>query len=341
MTPIPVKRLGHSGLVVSRLALGTMNFGATTDEAEAARIIASAIDHGVNHIDTADTYAAGRSEEIVGRAIAADRHRWVLATKLANPNAPGPNGRGLSRKWILEEVGRSLKRLGTDFVDILYLHKEDPGTPLEETVRAVADLQRSGAIRYFGVSNFKAWRVARIAAICDDAGIDRPMVDQPLYHALNRLAEVELLPACHALGIGVFCYSPTARGVLSGKYSVDGPPPPDSRAALQGKRMAETEYSPVSIAAAAAIAEHALRRGCDPAAFAIAWVLANEAVTGAIAGPRTLAQWESYLAAFAVDWTDADEEAVDRLVPPGTTAVPHFVDPAYPIEGRVRGQVAA
>ena len=155
---MPYRRLGRSGLTVSRLVLGTMTFGARTDEAEAKRIIASAAEAGVNFIDTADTYAGGRSEEITGRAIAADRHRWVLATKLANPNGPGPNGRGLSRKWIFQEVQTSLKRLGTDFIDVLYLHKEDALTPLEETVRAIADLQRQGIIRYFGVSNFRSRR---------------------------------------------------------------------------------------------------------------------------------------------------------------------------------------
>jgi aryl-alcohol dehydrogenase-like predicted oxidoreductase len=337
MTTIPVKRLGKSGLVVSRLALGTMNFGAATDEAEASRIIASAVEHGVNHIDTADTYAGGRSEEITGRAIAVDRHRWVLATKLANPNAPGPNGRGLSRKWIMQEVQTSLKRLGTDFIDILYLHKEDAGTPLEETVRAIADLQRSGIIRYFGVSNFKAWRIARICAICDDMGIDRPVVDQPLYHALNRSIEVEVLPACAALGIGVFVYSPMARGVLAAKYEIGKAPPAGSRAAEQAQRMAETVYTPATLAIAAEIGAHARRRGYDPAAFAVAWTLANQAVTGAIAGPKTLAQWESYLAAFDVEWTAEDEAVVDRLVAPGSTAIAQFIDPSFPVEGRLLG----
>jgi aryl-alcohol dehydrogenase-like predicted oxidoreductase len=331
---IPMRRLGRSGLVTSRLALGTMNFGATTDEAEARRIIDSAFDSGINHIDTADTYAGGKSEEIVGHAIQAKRHRWILATKVANPNGPGPMERGLSRKWILEEVHQSLKRLGTDFIDILYWHKEDAGTPLEETVRTMADLQRSGIIRYFGISNFKAWRIARIASLCDQAGIDRPVVDQPLYHALNRAIEVELVPACQALGIGVFCYSPTARGVLTAKYSLDGPPPPGSRAAGQNKRMLETEYTPATLAAAAKIGEHARKRGLDPAAFAVAWALANDAMTGAIAGPKTMAQWQSYLAAFDIKWTPEDEAVVDSLVPPGTTAIPNFIDPIYPVEGR-------
>src|SRR5690606_7919285 len=164
------------------------------------------------------------------------------------------------------------------------------------TVRAVADLQRSGAIRYFGVSNHRAWRVARICAICDAEGIDRPIVCQPLYHALNRSVEVELLPACADLGIGVVAYSPTARGILSGKYRRDAAPPEDSRAALQARRMAETEYRPEALAAAEKIAAHATSRGISPAAFATAWVLANPYVTGAIAGPRTMQQWQTYLA---------------------------------------------
>ncbi|MFC7396639.1 aldo/keto reductase [Chelatococcus sp. GCM10030263] len=331
---MPMKRLGRSGLTVSRLVLGTMTFGGRTEEAEARSIVAAAADAGVNFIDTADTYTDGASEEITGRAIAADRHRWVLATKLANPNGPGPNERGLSRKWIHQEVQASLKRLGTDFIDILYLHKEDRLTPLEETVRALADLQRAGAIRYFGISNFKAWRIARIAAICDAEGIDRPVVDQPLYHALNRSVEVEVLPACAELGIGVVVYSPTARGVLTGKYQPDAPPPEGSRAAFANKRMMETEYRPAAVAAAAEIAAHARARGLEPAAFATAWVLANPLVTGAIAGPRTMEQWLSYLAAIDIDWSSEDEAVVERLVPAGTTAVHQFMDPAYPVEGR-------
>jgi aryl-alcohol dehydrogenase-like predicted oxidoreductase len=334
--PMPYRRLGRSGLTVSRIALGTMTFGARTEEGEARRIIVSAAEAGVNFIDTADTYADGRSEEITGRAIAADRHSWVLATKLANPIGNGPNQRGLSRKWIIQEAHSSLKRLGTDFIDILYLHKEDPLTPLEETVRAVADLQRSGAIRYFGISNFKAWRIARLCAICDAEGIDRPIVDQPLYHALNRTAEVEILPACESLGIGIVAYSPTARGVLSGKYREGEPPPEGSRAALQNKRMMETEYQPENIVAAEAFAAHAQGRGLEPAAFATAWVLANPILTGAIAGPRTMEQWQSYLSALDVEWTEEDERLVDALVPAGTTAAHQSIDPAYPIEGRPR-----
>lgn len=334
MTELTYRRLGRSGLSVSRLCLGTMMFGGRTEEAQARAIIDAAAEAGVNFIDTADTYAGGRSEEITGRAIAADRHRWVLATKLANPNGDGPNRRGLSRKWIMEEAAASLRRLGTDFVDILYLHKEDPLTPLEETVRALADLQRAGALRHFGVSNFKAWRIARIGATCDAEGIDRPVASQPLYHALNRSVEVEQLPVCAAMGIGVVPYSPTARGVLTGKYAKDAPPPPDSRAAGQDRRMLETEFQPEAIRTASAISSYARERGIEPAAFATAWVLANPLVTAAIAGPRTMEHWRSYLAALDVAISAEDEAMVDRLVPAGTTAVRQFVDPQYPVEGR-------
>jgi aryl-alcohol dehydrogenase-like predicted oxidoreductase len=332
------RRLGRSGLTVSRLVLGTMMFGARTEEAEARRIIDSAAEAGVNFIDTADTYAGGRSEEITGRAIKADRHWWVLATKLANPNGRGPNQRGLSRKWIMQEVETSLKRLGTDFIDILYLHKEDALTPAEETVRAIAQLQRTGHIRYFGVSNFKAWRIARICAACDAEGIDRPVVSQPLYHALNRTVEVEALPVCDAFGVGVVPYSPIARGVLSGKYGPGAEPPADSRAAVQRDRMAETEFQPATLEAAHAIAAHARARGVEPAAWAMAWVLANPYITGAIAGPRTMAQWQTYLGAVGIAIGPEDEALVDRLVPPGTTAVHQFIDPSYPVEGRPVGK---
>lgn len=341
MSGVPQRRLGRSGLIVSRLCLGTMQFGARTGEADARRIVDHAADHGVNFIDTADTYVNGVSEEIVGRAIAARRDYWVLATKLAVPiPGEGPNRKGLSRKWIMEEADASLKRLGTDFIDILYLHREDAGTPLEEAVRALGDLRRAGKIRYFGLSNFKAWRMARVCAVCDSEGIDRPVVNQPVYHALNRTIEVETLPACADLGVGVFPYSPNARGILSGKYA-GGATPDGSRAAMKAvtglyKRLMESEFRPENIAAAEAIAAHAKKRGLDATAFAVAWVLANPIVTGTIAGPRTLEQWESYLAAFDVSWTAEDDAAVDALVAPGCTAVPQFIDPAYPIEGRPR-----
>ena len=334
--PIPHRRLGRSGLIVSRLALGTMTFGDRTDEAEAHRIFGEAVDAGVNFIDTADTYAGGASEEITGRLLKGKRDDFVLATKVANANGPGPNHRGLSRKWILHEVEQSLKRMGTDYIDILYLHKEDHGTPLEETARTLADLRRAGKIRYFGVSNFKSWRIAKLAQICAAEGVDGPIVSQPLYHVLNRIAEVEQFPVCDAYGLGVVVYSPTARGILTGKYRNDTPPPEGSRGALQNKRMSQTEYHPDNIAAAEKVSALAAECGVEPATFATAWVLANSLVTSAIAGPRTMEQWRSYRAAVGVAITAEHENAIDALVRPGTTAIPQFSDPIYPVEGRPR-----
>jgi aryl-alcohol dehydrogenase-like predicted oxidoreductase len=328
------RNLGRSGLKISPLCLGTMMFGGPTDETVSARIIARARDAGVNFIDTADVYTEGRSEEITGRAISETRSHWVLATKLANPTGPGPNDRGLSRQHMLPAVDASLRRLGTETIDILYLHKEDHTTPLEETVHAVAGLLRAGKIRYFGVSNFRGWRVAEICRLCDLAGIDRPVVSQPLYNALNRQAETEHFPACAHYGLGIVPYSPLARGVLTGKYAAGAPPAAESRAGRQDKRLMETEFRDESFAIAQKLAAHAAARGISPGQFAVAWVLHNKLVSSTIGGPRTEAQWEDYLGAVAYRFTDADEALVAGLVAPGHASTPGYNDPAYPIEGR-------
>jgi aryl-alcohol dehydrogenase (NADP+) len=329
------RKLGRSGLKISPLCLGTMNFGGPTDEAGALNIVARAREAGVNFIDTADTYCGGRSEEITGRAISNARDQWVLATKAGNQTGEGPNGGGLSRKWLMQAVENSLRRLGTEHIDIYYLHKEDLATPLDETVRAVADLIRQGKVRYFGVSNHRAWRVAEICRLCDDLGIDRPVASQPYYHALNRTAETEHLPACAHYGLGVVAYSPLARGVLTGKYHPDAPPPPDTRAGRNDRRMMQTEWRPESLQIAQDIVRHARTRGITPGQFAFAWVLNNRLVTAAIGGPRNDVQWEDYLGALTYRLAAEDEALVDSLVAAGHPSTPGYNDPAYPIEGRV------
>lgn len=329
------RKLGRSGLKVSPLCLGSMMFGDATNEADSHAIIARAKEQGVNFIDTADTYNGGKSEEVVGRAIAANRGWWVLATKMANPMEPGPNGRGLSRYHAMRAVDASLRRLNSDVIDILYLHKEDHDTPLAEVVHALADMIRAGKIRYFGVSNHRAWRVAEICRLCDEAGIDRPVVSQPLYNALNRMVEVEHLPACAHFGLGVFPYSPLARGVLTGKYRANVAPPEGTRAARRDKRMMETEWRPESLNIAADIAAHATTRGITPGQFALAWVLNNKLITGVIGGPRTMEQWDEYVGALSYRFTAEDEALVDSLVTTGHPSTPGYNDPAYPLEGRI------
>ncbi len=207
-------------------------------------------------------------------------------------------------------------------------------------MRALADLVRQGKVRYLRLSNYRAWRVALFCRLCDEAGIDRPIASQPLYNLLNREVEVEHLPACAHLGLGVVPYSPLARGVLSGKYRPDVPPPQDTRAGRQDRRMLETEWRPESLHAAQAVAEHARARGLAPGHFVMGWVLANRLVTAAVAGPRTEAQWDDYVAALDVRLTAADEAFVDRLVAPGHGSTPGFNDPAYPIEGRLTRSAA-
>jgi aryl-alcohol dehydrogenase-like predicted oxidoreductase len=329
------RSLGRSGLKVSPLCLGTMMFGGATDRPTAERIVDKAREAGVNFIDTADQYNEGRSEEVTGHAIAGARDKWVLATKLCNAMGSGPNERGLSRKWVLRAAEASLKRLGTDYIDIYYLHKEDHGTPLEETVRVMADLIRHGKVRYFGVSNYRSWRIAEICNIADRLNIDRPVVSQPYYNAMNRMPEVEQIPVCAYYGLGVVPYSPLARGVLTGKYRPDVPPPAGTRAGRQDMRMLQTEWRPESLRLAQEIRRHAEARGVTPGQFAVAWVLNNRLVTAVIGGPRTEEQWADYIGALSYRFTGEDEAFIDRLVPAGHPSTPGYNDPAYPLEGRI------
>ncbi|MEO8537735.1 MAG: aldo/keto reductase, partial [Betaproteobacteria bacterium] len=238
------RRLGRSGLEVSIVCLGTMMFGDRTNAADSEAIVADALENGVNFIDTADVYSGGASETIVGAAIKSRRARWILATKVGNA-MPGddhatPRSGGLSRRWILHECDESLRRLGTDWIDIYYLHIDDPGTPLTETAAAMGALIDAGKIRYFGVSNFRGWRIAELVRCCADLGVPPPVVCQPYYNLLNRMPEVEVLAACDHYGIGVASYSPVARGVLTGKYT-PGVVPADSRAARNDRRIMQTE----------------------------------------------------------------------------------------------------
>ena len=251
---------------------------------------------GLNFIDTADVYNGGRSEEIVGRAIAPHRHWWVLATKMANPTGEGPNERGLSRRYAFQAVEASLRRLGTDVIDILYLHREDHATPLEETVRAIGDLIRQGKIRYFGVSNLPLLARRRgLPAV--RPGRDRPARRQPaLYNALNRQAEVEHLPACGHYGLGVVALQPARprradRQIRARRAAARGHARRPAGQAHHGDRMAagEPARSPQRDR------DHAEARGISPGQFAIAWVLNNRLVTAAIAGPRTEEQWRGLL----------------------------------------------
>jgi aryl-alcohol dehydrogenase-like predicted oxidoreductase len=328
------RRLGSSNLKVSALCLGSMMFADQTDFNEAQRIVASARDNGINFIDTADVYSKGGSEEMLGRLLAGQRSQWILATKLGNAMSQTPNESHYSRHWMIQEVNNSLRRLATDHIDILYLHRDFHEENLEEAVRTLGDLIRSGKIRAYGLSNFRGWRIAEIMRLCDKTNVPRPVVCQPYYNLLNRGPEVEILPACAHYGVGVVPYSPIARGVLTGKYQPGQTPAQDTRAGRGDKRMLQTEFREESLAIAARLQEHCEQRGIKPSHFATAWVLANRHVSSVIAGPRTLAQMEDYYPALDVAITADEEALVDSLVTPGHASTPGYNDPSYPFFGR-------
>ncbi len=326
--------LGKSNLKVSALCLGTMMFGDQTDATEAANIVAHAQEQGVNFIDTADVYTKGASESMVGDLLVGQRHRWVLATKLGNAMSDHVNEGHYSRAWMLREVEASLARLKTDHIDILYLHRDYNGMDLEEPLYALQALLASGKIRYWGVSNFRSWRIAELVRLARDIGLPGPIVCQPYYNLLNRMPEVEILPACQHYGIGVVPYSPIARGVLTGKYLPGAKPAEGTRAGRGDKRMTETEFRQESLVIAQKLQQHAQAQGTTVARLATAWVLAHCAVSSVIAGPRTLVQWQDYLPALDYCITVEDEKLVDALVAPGHPSSPGFTDPAYPLHPR-------
>ncbi|AVS73867.1 aldo/keto reductase [Paracidovorax cattleyae] len=329
------RRLGRSNLQVSALCLGTMMFGDQTGREEAAAIVADARERGVNFIDTADVYTRGASESMLGDLLAGQRHEWVLATKLGNRMSDRVNESQYSRSWMLREVESSLSRLRTDHVDILYLHRDFLGMDLEEPLFALDALLRAGKIRYWGVSNFRAWRIAELVHGAARIGMPGPVVCQPYYNLLNRMPEVEILPACAHHGLGVVPYSPIARGVLTGKYLPGEAPPPGTRAGRGDRRIAETEFRHESLVMAQELKRHAEARGVTLAQFATAWVLAHRAVSAVIAGPRTLAQWQDYAPALEYTVTPEDEALVDDMVAPGHPSTPGYSDPAYPSPPRV------
>ena len=328
-------RLGHCGLKVSPLSLGTMMFGGPTDLDTARSIADLCLERGVFSWDTADMYSSGGSEEVLGALLAGRRERVVLATKAWAPMGPGPNDRGLSARHLIRACEDSLQRLGTDWIDLYYLHLPDRDTPLEETLRAAEDLVRSGKVRYLGCSNYRAWEVVQLVETARQHGWQPIQAIQPLYNAANRDIEVEMLPMAEHYGLGVISYSPLARGVLTGKYRWDEPPPPDSRRARGDRRFHQAEWREASMPLAQWVVETAAELGVSAAQLATRWVIANELVHSALIGPRPLEQAREAVDSLAIPWTEVLEAGFDRLVPPGTHTGKNWPDPHYyPVRGR-------
>lgn len=331
MTAIDNRRLGRNGPEVSRLCLGTMMFGDQTSEDEAAAILEAYFEAGGNFIDCADTYAGGRSEKML-RKLLPESADITLATKVGNPVPEIDDAGGLSPQRILRAAELSRERLGRECLDLYYLHLDDPLTPLDEIVDALGKLIASGAIAMWGFSNFRPWKIAEMVRVADRLGVARPVAAQPYYHMLNRTAEADYLPACRHFDIGVVSYSPLARGVLTGKYRAGTPE--DLRAARGDVRMQETEFYPETLARASDAAAHAEKTGRSPASLAVQWVLANDAVTSVLAGPKTRAQLDGYLDALQTTYTADDEAYLAGLCASGHLPVPEHSDPRYPFDGR-------
>ena len=307
--------LGRTGVKVSSLALGTMSFGGEADEATSAELFARARGVGINVFDTADVYNHGRSETFLGRFAAGCRDDVVIATKAYFPTGRGPNDRGSSRYHLVRAVEASLRRLGTDRIDLFYLHRADDHAALDETLRAVEDLVRSGKVLYPALSNFAAWQVARAIGVAERHGWAPIVCVQPMYNLLKRQAEVEILPMAQAEELAVMPYSPLAGGLLSGKYGAGGEVRPEG-ARLATNTMYQTRYGePAYWAAASGLAAIAREVGCTPAALAVAWVASHPGVTAPLLGARSIAQLDESLGALDVDMTPALRARIATLTP--------------------------
>lgn len=328
--------LGRTGVKVSPVCLGTMMFGGQTTESDSIAIIHKATDLGINFIDTANMYNAGESEVVVGKGIADRRDKVFLATKGRQKMGDGPNEMGGSRLHLMSELDASLKRLNVDHIDLYYYHAPHEETAIEETLRAMDDMVRSGKVRYIACSNFRAWRLCEALWTSDKLNLDRFSCVQPLYNIVNRDIEVELLPLCHEHQIGVVSYSPLARGVLTGKYKPGEKPAEGTRASRNDPRMMQAEWREASLDVAAEIVGHCEKQGVAPTQFALAWCLANPILTAVIVGPRTMAQFDDNIGCLEVAITGDDEAFVNSLVPIGEHSGKGFQDSAYPITGRGR-----
>lgn len=322
--------LGKTGVKVSRLALGTMSFGGEADEATAAAIFHRARELGVNFFDTADVYNQGRSEEILGRLIAPCRDEVVLASKGYFPTGTDANGSGASRYHLVRAVEASLRRLGTDRIDLYYVHRFDETADLADTLRCLDDLVRQGKILYPACSNFAAWQVAHALGLCAGAGWAPLVAIQPMYNLLKRQAEVEIFPMAQALGVAVVPYSPTAGGLLTGKY---GPATRPERGRLVDNKMYQARYAaPEMLTAAHALAALAAEAGRHPAALAVAWALSHPAVTSVLLGGRSVEQLEPTLSGGSAELSAELRARISALTaepPPATDRTEERSDVHY------------
>ncbi|MBE2319599.1 aldo/keto reductase [Solirubrobacter sp. CPCC 204708] len=315
--------LGRTGVSVSPLCLGAMMFGAfgNPDHDDSIRIIQRALDAGINFVDTADFYSQGESEEIVGKALRGRREHVVLATKFGLPFGEDPNQRGASRRWITTAVENSLRRLGTDWIDLYQVHRLDPGTDFDETLGALSDLVHAGKIRAFGVSNVSGSEIVELQGLAERRGRERVRTNQPIYNLLTRAIEYDVLPTGLRHGMGVLTYSPLAGGWLTGNYrksaAISAPGSAARRERFAAHYDATSPQNAAKLEAADALGALADEAGIPLIQMALAFIVRHPAVTSAIIGPRTMEHLEGYLAADGVALSDDVLDRIDAIVPPG------------------------
>ncbi|HEY3947266.1 MAG TPA: aldo/keto reductase [Solirubrobacteraceae bacterium] len=316
--------LGRTGVHVSKLCLGTMMFGAwgNPDHDDSIRIIHRALDAGVNFLDTADVYSAGESEEIVGKALKGRREDVVLATKFWGPMGEQPNRRGVSRRWIIAEVESSLRRLGTDWIDLYQMHRPDPDTDIDETLGALTDLIQQGKVRYIGSSSFSAGEIVEAQWVARERRLERFRTEQPPYSILVRGIELDVLPTTRRHGMGILTYSPLAGGWLSGSWSSDSSPTSPARQRLVARFDMSLPENQRKLEAVEQLADVADEAGSSLIELAIAFVVNHPAVTSAIIGPRTMEQLDSQLPTADLALDSAILDRIDEIVKPGVNLNP-------------------
>ncbi len=315
------RTLGRTGVRVSPLCLGTLNFGGPTSDDEAARIVAAALDAGINVVDTSNSYHGGRSEDAVGKALSGRRDRVVLATKVHFPIGSGPNDGGNSRLHILRACDESLRRLKTDYIDLYQVHRPSPEIAIEETLGALTDLVKAGKVRYVGCSTHPAWMVMEALAASERHGFVRYVSEQPPYNLLDRRIENELVPLALRCNLALLPWAPLAQGVLAGRYRLGQVLPEDSRAARQPGSIYSRRVTPRGLEAGEAFVALAREQGLTPGQLALLWCKDQLAITSPVVGPRTSEQLQDLVPVLEMSLTDEQRAACDRINPPGTAIV--------------------
>lgn len=322
--------LGRTGIRVSPLCLGTMMFGGRTSLDDSCIIIDRAIDAGINFLDTANVYSTGKSEQVVGEALKRNghRHHIVLATKvhgnMHKDDPLDPNKWGNSRRGIIEQCDASLKRLGTDWIDLYQIHRPHPDCAIDETLRALDDLVRAGKVRYIGCSTYAAWQLVESLWVSEKLGLNRFVTEQPPYNLLDRRIERELIPAAQTFGLGLIPWSPLAGGFLTGKYRRGATGNEGGRFSDGSHGRADMLSNDRAFDVIEGLEKIAQAKGCSLADLSLAWCMNQPGITSPIIGPRTLQQLEDNLKAVDVTLTDDDRQAIDQISPPGSMTSPFY-----------------